>query len=97
MQIRRVPAAAAAALQHPHLQLRGVEGSDGLLRGITLEAGANDVLAIMSTTEREGTAIVETVAGRIRAKRGDILLNGRPVCADTLRYDDTYFFFFFFF
>lgn len=84
MQMRRLPSP-----QHPHLQLRGVEasGSDGLpfLRGITLEAGANDVLAVMSTTEREGTAIVETIAGRRRIKRGDILLNGRPVSASTLR------------
>ncbi|XP_050451262.1 ATP-binding cassette sub-family G member 8 isoform X1 [Cataglyphis hispanica] len=76
-------------LQHPHLQLRGVEaaGSDGLplLRGITLEAGAAEVLAIMATTEKEGTQIVETIAGRRRIKRGDILLNGRSVSARTLR------------
>lgn len=77
-------------LQHPHLQLRGVEasGSDGLplLRGITLEAGAAEVLAVMATTEKEGTQIVETIAGRRRIKRGDILLNGRSVSARTLRY-----------
>lgn len=77
-------------LQHPHLQLRGVEasGSDGLplLRSITLEAGAAEVLAIMATTEKEGTQIIETIAGRRRIKRGDILLNGRSVSARTLRY-----------
>ena len=77
-------------LQHPHLQLRGVEasGSDGLplLRGITLEAGAAEILAIMATTEKEGTQIVETIAGRRRIKRGDILLNGRSVSARSLRY-----------
>jgi len=77
-------------LQHPHLQLRGVEasGSDGLplLRGITLEAGAAEVLAIMATTEKEGTQIVETIAGRRRIKRGDILLNGRSISARSLRY-----------
>jgi len=77
-------------LQHPHLQLRGVEASDSdglpLLRGITLEAGAAEVLAIMATTEKEGTQIVETIAGRRRIKRGDILLNGRSVSARSLRY-----------
>lgn len=77
-------------LQHPHLQLRGVEasGSDGLplLRGITLEAGAAEVLAIMATTEKEGTQIVETIAGRRRIKRGDILLNGRSISTRSLRY-----------
>ncbi|XP_015601494.1 ATP-binding cassette sub-family G member 5 [Cephus cinctus] len=84
MTMRPVPAP-----QHPHLQLRGVEasGSDGLplLRGISLEAGASEVLAVMSTTEREGTLIVETISGRRRAKRGDIILNGRSVSASALR------------
>lgn len=85
LPLRPVP-----CLQHPHLQLRGVEasGSNGLplLRGITLEAGAAELLAIMATTEKEGTQIVETIAGRRRIKRGDILLNGRSVSARTLRY-----------
>lgn len=86
LPLRPVP-----CLQHPHLQLRGVEasGSDGLplLRGITLEVGATEVLAIMATTEKEGKQIVETVAGRKRIKRGDILLNGRSVSYRTLRYN----------
>lgn len=77
-------------MQHPHLQFRGVEssGSNGLplLRGISLEAGANEVLAVMATTEREGTLIMETISGRRRSKRGDILLNGRPMSAALLRY-----------
>ncbi|XP_043796668.1 ATP-binding cassette sub-family G member 5 [Apis laboriosa] len=84
LPLRPVP-----CLQHPHLQLRGVEasGSDGLplLRGITLEAGATEVLAIMATTEKEGKHIVETIAGRKKIKRGDILLNGRSVSFRTLR------------
>ncbi|XP_012286012.1 ATP-binding cassette sub-family G member 5 [Orussus abietinus] len=84
-----VPLRPVACLQHPHLQLRGIEasGSNGLplLRGISLEAGATEVLAVMSTTEREGTLIVETISGRRKVKRGDILLNGRPVSANTLR------------
>lgn len=90
LPLRPVP-----CLQHPHLQLRGVEasGSDGLplLRGITLEVGATEVLAIMATTEKEGKQIVETVAGRKRIKRGDILLNGRPVSYRTLRYNSDLF------
>lgn len=85
LPLRPVP-----CLQHPHLQLRGVEasGSDGLplLRGITLEAGATEVLAVMATTEKEGKQIVETIAGRKRIKRGDILLNGRSVSSRSLRY-----------
>lgn len=58
-----------------------------LLRGITLEAGATEVLAIMATTEKEGKHIVETIAGRKKIKRGDILLNGRSVSFRTLRYN----------
>lgn len=78
-----------SSLQHPHLQLRGIEasGSDGLplLRGISLEAGATDLLAIMATTEKDGTLIMETISGRRRIKRGGILLNGRPISTKTLR------------
>ncbi|KAG7212513.1 hypothetical protein KM043_012823 [Ampulex compressa] len=84
LPLRPVP-----CLQHPHLQLRGVEASVSdripLLRSITLEAGATEVLAIMSTTEKEGTQIIETIAGRRRIKRGEILLNGRSVSASSLR------------
>ncbi|KAK2578224.1 hypothetical protein KPH14_009769 [Odynerus spinipes] len=84
MPLRPVP-----CIQHPHLQLLNVEttGSDGLplLRGITLEVGATEVLAIMATTEKEGTHIVETIAGKISIKKGDILLNGRSISARTLR------------
>ncbi|XP_001606113.1 ATP-binding cassette sub-family G member 8 [Nasonia vitripennis] len=85
MQMQQTP-------QHPHLQLRGVEAAGravkngpAYLRGISLEAGAGDVLAVMSTSEREGTLIMETISGRRRIRRGDILLNGRPVSARTLR------------
>ncbi|XP_063989330.1 ATP-binding cassette sub-family G member 5 [Diachasmimorpha longicaudata] len=77
------------AVQHPHVQLRGVESSGDShrtsLRGISLEAAATDVLAVMATTEREGTTILETIAGRRRIKRGDILMNGRSVSTRTLR------------
>ncbi|XP_058792747.1 ATP-binding cassette sub-family G member 8 isoform X2 [Phymastichus coffea] len=83
--------------QHPHLQLRGVEASGGhakngvvYLRDVSLEAGAGDVLAVMSTSEREGSLVMETISGRRRARRGDILLNGRPVTAKTLRSTVTY-------
>lgn len=86
MSLRAVP-----CIQHPHLQLRGVEtiGSDGLplLRGINLEVGATEVLAIMATTEKEGTQIIETIAGKKVIKKGDILLNGRSVSARILRYE----------
>lgn len=79
----------AAVSQHPHLQLRGIEasGSNGLplLRGISLEAGATDMLAVMATTEKEGKLIMETISGKRRIKRGDVLLNGRPVSMKTLR------------
>ncbi|XP_015521681.1 ATP-binding cassette sub-family G member 8 [Neodiprion lecontei] len=79
----------AIPMQHPHLQFRGVEasGSNGLplLRGISLEVGANEVMAVMATTEREGTLIMETISGRRRIKRGDILMNGRSMSASLLR------------
>ncbi|XP_043472873.1 ATP-binding cassette sub-family G member 8 isoform X1 [Leptopilina heterotoma] len=76
-------------LQHPHLQFRRIESSrsDGsvVLSGISFEAGATDILAIMATTEKDGTAIMETVSGRRRIQSGDILLNGRLISSRTLR------------
>lgn len=76
--------------QHPHLQLREVEaiGSSRkapVLRGVSFEAGATDLLAVMATTEKEGTLVLKVIAGRKRIKKGDIILNGRPVTAKTLR------------
>ncbi|KAF7995007.1 hypothetical protein HCN44_004479 [Aphidius gifuensis] len=70
---------------YPHLQLRCIETRDGVLKNISLEAGATDVLAIMSTTENEGMGIIETISGRRNIKRGDILLNGRTVSTRTLK------------
>lgn len=71
--------------QHPYLQLRNIETRDSVLRNISLEAGATDLLAVMSTTENEGMGIIETISGRRRIKRGDILLNGRTVSISTLK------------
>ncbi|KAJ8687852.1 hypothetical protein QAD02_023647 [Eretmocerus hayati] len=79
-------------MQHPHLQLRAVEAvgptaknGSAYLRGLSLEAGAGDIFAVMSTVEREGTLIMETISGRIKIRRGDILLNGRSVTPKILR------------
>ncbi|XP_051172295.1 ATP-binding cassette sub-family G member 5 isoform X2 [Leptopilina boulardi] len=79
----------STCFQHPHLQFRRIEtcGSNGssILNGISFEAGAADILAIMATTEKDGTSIMETVSGRKKIKNGDILLNGRLISSKTLR------------
>lgn len=79
----------STCLQHPHLQFRRIEtfGSDGSshLFGLSFEAGGADILAIMATTDKDGTSIMETVSGRRKIKNGDILLNGRLISYKTLR------------
>lgn len=42
-------------------------------------------MAIMATSEEEGTAILDTIAGRTKPFVGDIILNGQNVRASSLK------------
>ncbi|KAJ8866703.1 hypothetical protein PR048_032564 [Dryococelus australis] len=84
----------ATVFKYPHLQVRGLEVESGmnkgllLLHGISFEVRGGEILAVMATTEEEGTALLDTLAGRtccVGNMRGDILLNGLSVRLQQLR------------
>ncbi|KAF7272001.1 ATP-binding cassette sub-family G member 8 [Rhynchophorus ferrugineus] len=56
-----------------------------LLSEISFEARGGEVLAVMATSELEGTAILDMIAGRRRPAQGEILINGQRVQKDVLR------------
>ncbi|XP_050735223.1 ATP-binding cassette sub-family G member 8-like [Eriocheir sinensis] len=71
----------------PHLQVRGLvyetRGSGGrthLLDGISLEARGGEVLAVLATSEAEGSCLLDVLANRHARWRGrlqgDFILNG---------------------
>ncbi|XP_063227752.1 ATP-binding cassette sub-family G member 8 [Bacillus rossius redtenbacheri] len=84
----------AAVFKYPHLQVRGLEVESGLnkglllLQGISFEVRGGEILAVMATTEEEGSALLDVLAGRTSragAVRGDVMLNGSSVGPGQLR------------
>ncbi|XP_049782861.1 ATP-binding cassette sub-family G member 8 [Schistocerca cancellata] len=79
--------------KYPHLQVRGLEVETGqkqqlLLAGISFEVHGGEIMAVMATTEEEGTALLEVLSGRssnIGKIRGDVILNGQPVHSKQLK------------
>ncbi|KRT82907.1 ABC transporter ATP-binding protein, partial [Oryctes borbonicus] len=76
------------AFMYPHLQVCGLgilpESSSMcrkkqhlLLNDISFEVRGGEVLAVMATSEEEGTAILDVLAGKTRPLVGDIVLNGQ--------------------
>ncbi|CAG9773060.1 unnamed protein product [Ceutorhynchus assimilis] len=56
-----------------------------LVSDASFEARGGDLLAIMSTSELEGTALLDLVAGRRCPVQGEVLLNGQRVRPSLLR------------
>ncbi|XP_043227809.1 ATP-binding cassette sub-family G member 8-like [Amphibalanus amphitrite] len=80
----------AADTKHPHLQVRDLTcerpergGWRRLVEGVTFEARGGDLVGIMTTAEREGTALLDALAdcGTRWSLRvtGDLLVNGCQV------------------
>ncbi|CAG7722118.1 unnamed protein product [Allacma fusca] len=75
--------------KHPHLQVRGLcsEASGGgsrgrVLDGISFDLRGGEIMALMTTTAGEGTALLDILAGRRTHRKrigGEFLLNGNPV------------------
>ncbi|KAH0817351.1 hypothetical protein GEV33_005440 [Tenebrio molitor] len=87
---------AGTSFIYPHLQVGGVGiwprssscfGSKQhlLLNDISFEIRGGEIMAIMATSEEEGTALLDMVAGLSRPVVGDIILNGQNVKANALR------------
>uniref|UniRef100_A0A8D8KX18 ABC transporter G family member 7 n=1 Tax=Culex pipiens TaxID=7175 RepID=A0A8D8KX18_CULPI len=73
-----------AGLVYPNIQVHCLDVLPGL-RGVSLQAKAGDLFAIMATSGREGTALVEALAGVRKRMAGEILVNGRQVNRRILR------------
>uniref|UniRef100_A0A1Y1MDB6 ABC transporter domain-containing protein n=1 Tax=Photinus pyralis TaxID=7054 RepID=A0A1Y1MDB6_PHOPY len=56
-----------------------------LINNVSFEARGGEVVAIMATSEEEGTALLDVIAGKTKPAVGDIILNGRGVSAGILK------------
>lgn len=74
----------SSTLIYPNIQIHNLDvGPD--LRGISLQAKAGDLFAIMATSTKEGTSLIETIAGLRERLGGEILINGQQVSKRMLR------------
>ncbi|KAK9709889.1 ABC transporter [Popillia japonica] len=76
------------AFMYPHLQVCGLgilpqsssmcrKKQHLLLNDISFEVRGGELLAIMATSEDEGTGILDVIAGKTRPLVGDVVLNGQ--------------------
>jgi hypothetical protein len=73
----------SSALIYPNIQIHCLDVDD--IRGVSLQAKAGDLFAIMATSSRQGTAIIETIAGLRERLGGEILINGQQVSKRMLK------------
>nr|XP_018915492.1 PREDICTED: ATP-binding cassette sub-family G member 8 [Bemisia tabaci]XP_018915500.1 PREDICTED: ATP-binding cassette sub-family G member 8 [Bemisia tabaci] len=80
--------------QYPHLQVRGLDvllnKNEALLQGISFEVRAGELLSVMATSAEEGTAFLDSLAGRCKCRANHILLNGQSVSIEVLKQRITY-------
>lgn len=71
-------------LVYPNIQVHCLDIKSNL-RGISLQAKAGDLLAIMATSQNEGTLLTECLAGLRERINGEILINGQSIDRNGLR------------
>lgn len=74
----------SSTLIYPNIQIHCLDVEPDV-RGISMQAKAGDLFAIMATSSKEGTALVETIAGLRERLGGEILINGQQVSKRMLR------------
>lgn len=74
----------AIGLVYPNIQIHGLDISPSI-RNVSLQAKAGDLFAVMATSEREGTMLMETIAGLRERAGGDILVNGQHMTQHGMR------------
>lgn len=74
----------AMGLIYPNIQVHYLDVESGL-RGVSLQAKAGDLFAVMATSNTEGTALLETLAGLKERISGEILVNGQRISRHGLR------------
>lgn len=71
-------------LVYPNIQVNNLDVAPAL-RGISIEAKAGDLFAIMATSQKEGTLLTATLAGLKTRTNGDIIVNGQNITRHGLR------------
>ncbi|XP_059619535.1 ATP-binding cassette sub-family G member 8 isoform X1 [Phlebotomus argentipes] len=71
-------------LVYPNIQVHSLDVVPGV-RGVSLQAKAGDLFAIMATSQKEGTALTEALAGLRQRLGGEILVNGQHITQRGLR------------
>ncbi|XP_017086801.2 uncharacterized protein [Drosophila bipectinata] len=71
-------------LIYPNIQVHCLDVNP-CLRGVSMQAKAGDLFAIMATSQREGSALAECLAGLSERLGGEILINGQQVNRRGLR------------
>lgn len=56
-----------------------------LINNVSFEARGGEIVAIMATSEEEGTALLNVLAGKKSPAVGDIFLNGQHISSNQLR------------
>lgn len=74
----------SSTLIYPNIQIHCLD-VDPDVRGISMQAKAGDLFAIMATSAKEGTSLIETIAGLRERLGGEILINGQQVSKGMLR------------
>lgn len=80
----RRQSAVAMGLIYPNIQVHCLDVEPGV-RGVSLQAKAGDLFAVMATSSREGTALLETLAGLKERHAGEVLINGQRISQHGLR------------
>lgn len=75
---------AAMALVYPNVQVHCLDVAPSL-RGVSFQAKAGDLFAVMATSSREGTLLLETLAGLRDRLSGEILINGQRISQHGLK------------
>lgn len=73
----------SSTLIYPNIQIHCLDVDE--IRGVSLQAKAGDLFAIMATSCEEGTVLVETIAGLRERLGGEILINGQQVSRRMLK------------
>lgn len=75
---------AAMALVYPNIQVHCLEIEPNV-RGVSFQAKAGDLFAVMATSSREGTILLETLTGLRDRTSGDVLINGQRISQHGLK------------
>lgn len=72
------------AVPYLSMQVRGLDALPSI-RGVSLDVKSGELFAVMATSQREGSALMEILGGLKKRVSGEILVNGQHVSQRDLR------------